>query len=42
MKWSMQSQGRTSLRIRLSGIEEEDISAGFVLSSIGKTFGGCQ
>lgn len=27
-----------NLRIRLSGIDEEDILAGFVLSSVGKIF----
>lgn len=30
-----------NLRIRLSGIEEEDISAGFVLSSVGMCFWYC-
>jgi peptide chain release factor subunit 3 len=27
-----------NLRVRLSGVEEEDILAGFVLSSVGKKF----
>lgn len=27
-----------NLRVRLSGVEEEDILSGFVLSSVGKSF----